>query len=187
MSPSFKDGFEGALATVYNGSTKENGSIFLQSQGWLILAESIMGRGDRAYEYYKESCPAHQNEAADIRQIEPYVYGQFTESVESPFEGRSNVHWLTGTASTVMVACVEGILGMRPDINGLGIEPAIPSQWKNLTIDKIFRGKRIKIYIENRNGNESGYKKVYLNNVKLEGNYILESQLKEFNEVLYIM
>ena len=187
MSPSFKDGFKGALATVYNGSTKENGSIFLQTQGWLILAESLMGRGNRAYEYYKESCPAHQNEVAEIRQMEPYVYAQFTESIESPFEGRSNVHWLTGTASTIMVACVEGILGIRPDINGLCIEPAIPSQWKNLIIDKIYRGKKIKIYIENKNGNESGYKKVYLNNVKLESNYILESQLKEFNEVLYIM
>lgn len=187
MSPSFKDGFEGALATVYNGSTKENGSIFLQTQGWLILAESLMGRGNRAYEYYKESSPAHQNEAAEIREIEPYVYSQFTESIESPFEGRSNVHWLTGTASTVMVACVEGILGIRPDINGLYIDPAISSEWKNLIIEKVFRGKKIKIYIENNNGNESGYKKVYLNNVKLERNYILESELKEFNEVLYIM
>ncbi|NLY46607.1 MAG: N,N'-diacetylchitobiose phosphorylase [Tissierella sp.] len=187
MSPSFKDGFEGALATVYNGSTKENGSIFLQTQGWLILAESLMGRGNRAYEYYKESSPAHQNEAAEIREIEPYVYSQFTESIESPFEGRSNVHWLTGTASTVMVACVEGILGIRPDINGLYIDPAISSEWKNLIIEKVFRGKKIKIYIENNNGNESGYKKVYLNNVKLERNYILESELKDFNEVLYIM
>lgn len=187
MSPSFKEGFEGALATVYNGSTKENGSIFLQTQGWLILAEALMGRGNRAYEYYKETSPAHQNEIAEIRGIEPYAYGQFTESVESPFEGRSNVHWLTGTASTVMVACVEGILGIRPDINGLYIEPTIPSEWKNIIIDKVFRNKKIKIYIENNNGNESGYKKVYLNNVKLESNYILESELKEFNEVLYIM
>ena len=187
MSPSFKEGFKGALATVYNGSTKENGSIFLQTQGWLILAESLMGRGNRAYEYYKASCPAHQNEISEIRQMEPYVYGQFTESVESPYEGRSHVHWLTGTASTIMVACVEGILGIRPDMAGIFIEPSIPCQWNNVMIEKVFRGKNIKIYIQNNEGNESGYKEVYLNNIKLENNYIRESELKEFNEILYIM
>lgn len=188
MTPSFRDyGFKGALATVYNGSTKENGSIFLQTQGWLILAESLMGRGNRAYEYYKESCPAYQNEIAEIRQMEPYVYGQFTESIESPYEGRSHVHWLTGTASTIMIACVEGILGIRPDINGLYIEPAIPEEWDSITIEKVFRGKTINIYIDNSRKNQSGYKEVYLNSVKLADNYICESELKEFNEVLYIM
>src|SRR5699024_8246925 len=124
--------------TVYNGSTKENGSIFLQTQGWLILAETLIGNGNRAYEYYKKSSPAHQNQLADIRQMEPYVYGQFTESVESPFEGRSHLHWLTGTASTVMVAYVEGILGIRPDIHGIRIEPNIPNHWEEIAITKIF-------------------------------------------------
>lgn len=188
MTPPFKDnGFKGALATVFNSSTKENGSVFLQTQGWLILAEALMGHGDRAYEYYKESSPAHQNEMAEIREMEPYVYGQFTESVESPFEGRSHVHWLTGTASTIMVACVEGILGIRPDINGIRIEPSIPSQWEKVVMDKWFRGKKITIHIENKNGKQCGYKEVYLNGVKLENNYIEESQLKEINEILYIM
>ncbi|MCL1862579.1 MAG: N,N'-diacetylchitobiose phosphorylase, partial [Defluviitaleaceae bacterium] len=120
MNPSYeKHAFDGALALLFNPSTKENGAIFLQTQGWLILAEALMGRGDRAMEYYLESCPAAQNDIADTRLLEPYAYSQFTESVDSPFEGRSHVHWLTGTASTVMVGCVEGILGLRPDIGGL--------------------------------------------------------------------
>lgn len=188
MDPSFKNtNFKGALAKVYNGSTKENGGVFLQSQGWLILAESMMGNGNRAYEYYIESSPAHQNDIAHIREMEPYVYGQFTESSDSPFEGRSHVHWLTGTASTVMVACVEGILGIRPDIEGILIQPSIPGNWEKVKIEKTFRGRKLIINIENHEERESGFKEVYLNGAKVESNYFLEEQLSDFNEILYIM
>jgi len=187
MTPPFKNhGFPGALSTVYNTSTKENGSVFLQPQGWLILSEAMAGHGNRAYEYYTESSPAHQNDIAEIREMEPYVYGQFTESIDSPFEGRTHVHWLTGTASTVMVGCIEGILGIRPDANGLRIEPSIPDSWDNVKIEKNFRGKKIIINIKN-NGSQCGYKEIYLNNIKLKSNYILESQFKEHNEILFIM
>jgi cellobiose phosphorylase len=188
MAPSFKEhAFSGALAAVYNGSTKENGGVFLQPQGWLILAEALAGNGNRAYEYYKESSPAHQNNIAGIRGVEPYVYSQFTESIESPFEGRSHVHWLTGAASTVMVGCVEGILGIRPDLNGILISPSIPSEWDKIKIKKTFRGKRLNIYIDNKNGRENGYKEIYLNKAKLNSNYILETQLEEVNEILFFM
>lgn len=115
LDPPYKDHyFDGALMHIFNADTKENGGIFSQSQGWLILAESLIGHGDRAFEYFMESSPAAMNDKAEIRVIEPYAHGQFTESKASPYEGRSHVHWLTGTASTVMVGCVEGICGMRP-------------------------------------------------------------------------
>ena len=86
-----------------------------------ILAEALCGHGERAFNYFLENAPAAQNDRAEIRQLEPYCYGQFTEGKASPNFGRSHVHWLTGTASTVMVGCVEGILGMRPDFYGLRI------------------------------------------------------------------
>ena len=188
MTPSFKDeGFEGALALVYNGSSKENGGIFLQPQGWLILAEGLLGRGNRAYEYYKESSPAHQNNIGDLRLMEPYVYGQFTEGSDSPFQGRSHVHWLTGTAPTVMVGALEGILGIRPDLDGILISPSIPSHWDHLSIDKVFRGKKLRIKIENNHGKESGFKKIYLNDKQVNSNYFLEEELSDFNQILYIM
>lgn len=188
MAPSYKDhAFDGALALLFNGSTKENGGIFSQPQGWIILAESLMGHGNRAFEYFMESSPAAQNDNADVRLLEPYVHGQFTESTESPFEGRSHVHWLTGTASTVMVGCVEGILGMRPDIYGLKVEPAVPSDWKEFTIEKTFRGKKLNITVKNPEGAEGGYKEFYLNGEKLERNYIPADKMKDENEVLLIM
>ena len=185
MAPSYvKHAFEGALALLFNPSTKENGGIFLQSQGWIILAEALLGRGGRAVEYYLESCPAAQNDIAEIRLMEPYVYSQFTESSESPFEGRSHVHWLTGTASTVMVGSVEGILGLRPDIDGLRLAPAIPSSWKSFTMEKVFRGCKLNIKVNNPDGKESGCKKLTVNGTAMEGNYIPASVLKSENEII---
>lgn len=188
MAPSYVDhAFDGALAILFNPSTKENGGIFSQPQGWIILAESLMGHGNRAFEYFMESSPAAQNDNADVRVLEPYVHGQFVEATDSPFEGRAHVHWLTGTASTVMVGCVEGILGLRPDLNGLLFAPAIPSDWKEFSMVKIFRGKKLNIKVQNPNGAESGYKELYLNGEKLESNYIPEELMKEENEVLLVM
>lgn len=185
MAPSYKDhAFDGALMLLFNKSTKENGGIFSQPQGWIILAEALMGHGNRAFEYFTESSPASMNDRAEIRRLEPYCHGQFTESAESPFEGRSHVHWLTGTASTVMVGCVEGILGLRPDFNGLRIEPAICSGWKEFTMEKEFRGSRLHITVKNPNGKESGVVKTTLNGEVLPENYVRADLLKAENEVI---
>lgn len=185
MAPSYKDhAFDGALMLLFNKSTKENGGIFSQPQGWIILAEALMGHGNRAFEYFTESSPASMNDRAEIRRLEPYCHGQFTESAESPFEGRSHVHWLTGTASTVMVGCVEGILGLRPDFNGLRIDPAICSGWKEVTMEKEFRGSRLHITVKNPNGKESGVVKTTLNGEVLPENYVRADLLKAENEVI---
>lgn len=188
LTPSYKDEpFDGSLMILFNGSTKENGAIFCQTQGWIILAEALMNHGNRAFEYFKESSPAYMNDKAEIRCIEPYAHSQFTESVESPFEGRSHVHWLTGTASTVMVGCVEGILGMRPCPEGLVISPSVPSDWKEFTMEKNFRGKKLHIKVENPNGSEGGCREVWLDGEKLEGTLIPFDAMKEENDVKVVM
>ncbi len=185
MAPSYKEhAFDGALALLFNRSTKENGGIFSQPQGWIILAEALMGHGNRAFEYFSESSPANMNDKAEIRKLEPYCHGQFTESVDSPFEGRSHVHWLTGTASTVMVGCVEGILGLRPDFNGIKLSPSVPSDWKEFEVEKDFRGKHLSIRYVNNNGSESGVKKIVLNGEEIDGDYIPASKLKAQNTVI---
>ena len=175
--------FSGALMHIFNADTKENGGIFSQTQGWAILAEALLGHGNRAFQYFEESSPATLNDKAEIRVLEPYVHGQFTESKRSPFAGRSHVHWLTGTGSTVMVGCVEGILGMRPDANGLKVSPAIPSSWDSYTVNKIFRGKKLNMVFNNPDHVESGVKEIVLNGEKLEGNYIPADKLKDVNEI----
>ena len=124
------------------------------------------------------------NDKAEIRKLEPYCHGQFTESTDSPFEGRAHVHWLTGTASTVMVGCVEGILGLRPDFNGIKLDPSISHEWKEFTMDKDFRGKHMHITVKNPNGKQSGVTKLTLNGEVLDGNYIEASKLADNNEVV---
>jgi cellobiose phosphorylase len=134
-----------------------------------------------------ESSPAAMNDKAEIRVMEPYVHGQFTESKASPYEGRSHVHWLTGTASTVMVGCVEGICGMRPDLNGLTIAPSIPSSWDGFKIEKNFRGKKLNISIDNSAHVQSGVKELVLNGEKLDGNYIPAEKLNAVNEITVVL
>lgn len=182
--PYHKHAFEGALAVIYNAGTKENAGVFSQSQGWIILAEALCGHGQRAFTYFMENAPSAQNDRAEIRRLEPYCYGQFTEGKDSPHFGRSHVHWLTGTASTVMVGCVEGILGMRPDLYGLKISPSIPREWEFLEIDKDFRGSHLHISIYNPGHAESGCKKLIVNGEEVEGNYVPVKLLKEHTEII---
>ncbi len=188
MDPPFhKDAFDGALAVIYNAGVKENSGIFSQSQGWIILAEALKGHGDRAFQYFRENSPAYQNDRAEIRQLEPYCYGQFTEGKHSPHFGRSHVHWLTGTASTIMVGCVEGILGMRPDLLGIRIAPSIPAEWDGVKITKQFRGKTLNIEIKNPDHKQSGCASLTVNGKAMADNYVPETELVAENTIVLTM
>ena len=186
--PYDKHPFEGATGIYYyNNYVKENAGIFSQPQGWLILAETMLGHGNQAYEYWNAISPSSYNERAELRVLEPYVHGQFTEATGSPFAGRSHVHWLTGTASTVMVATVEGILGIKPCAEGIVISPCIPSDWKTFGIRKIFRGKVLNVTVNNQNGAESGVKSVTVNGKKTDGVLIRETDLEKENQIIVEM
>lgn len=188
MDPPYHlNAFDGALAVIYNAGVKENSGIFSQSQGWIILAEALRGHGNRAFEYFMENAPAAQNDRAEVRKLEPYCYGQFTEGSASPHFGRSHVHWLTGTASTIMVGCVEGILGMRPDMGGINISPSIPEAWEEFEIDKDFRGCHMHIIVKNPGHVQSGCVELTVNGEKMEGSYIPASLLGEKAEVVLKM
>lgn len=188
MYPPYENhAFDGALMHCYNKCVKENAGIFSQPQGWLILAEAKLGRGNNAFKYWKEAAPAAYNDCAEKRALEPYVYGQFVEGKDSPFAGRAHVHWLTGTASTVMVGTVEGILGLVPDITGLTVDPSIPSDWKEFSIKKTFRGKTLNILVSNPSGSQHGVKSITVNGAKIDGNHIPAENLKPENEVLVEM
>ena len=185
MAPAYKEhAFDGALMLLFNASTKENGGIFSQPQGWIILAEALRGHGDTAFKYFLENAPSAQNDKAEIRKLEPYCYGQFVEGKDSPYHGRAHVHWLTGTASTVMVGCVEGILGMRPDFYGLAIKPSIPSEWEKFKISKDFRGKHLDITVLNPSHKESGFTSMTVNGKEYDAPYIKAEELDAENEII---
>lgn len=188
MYPAFSTrAFEGALAVCFNKGVKENAGIFCHSQGWAILAETMLGRGDRAYEYLRESCPAYMNEDADRRVMEPYAHSQTIEAKDSPFPGRAHVHWLTGAATTTMVAMTEGILGLKPSPGGIEINPCIPSGWTDWSMVKDFRGKILNITISNPSGSQHGVKSVTVNGAKIDGVFIPMSSLEQVNEILIEM
>ena len=186
--PAFKKfGLPVARMVLFNEGTKENAGIFSQPQGWLILAETIARNGNRAYQYFNEINPAAMNDQADIRVLEPYVHGQATEGIDTLNHGRSHVHWLTGTASTVMVSVVNGILGLQPQYEGINIDPCIPADWKAFKIKKNFRGKTLNIQVDNSAGVEKGVKFIVLNGTKIDGCYVSFEELKDKNDILVVM
>jgi cellobiose phosphorylase len=188
MSPAYRfAAFDGARMLLFNPGTKENASVFCQPQGWAILAEALLGHGNRAHRIFAESSPASFNDNADLRGIEPYVHGQFIEGAESPNAGRAHVHWLTGTASTVMVGCVEGILGLRPTPEGLLVSPAIPAEWSGFTMRKVFRGKVIRVTVDNAAHCEGGVRRLVLNGAERPVGVIPARELLPENDLLVVM
>ncbi|NLY74173.1 MAG: N,N'-diacetylchitobiose phosphorylase [Firmicutes bacterium] len=188
MNPAFKKrGLPVFRMILYLPGIKENAGIFSQPQGWAILAETMLGRGDRAYQYYCNCNPAKMNDRAEIRVAEPYVHCQFTEGKESPFHGRAHVHWLTGAASTIQVAAVEGILGVKPDYEGLRINPCIPAWWKEFTMERVFRGKSLRIRVDNSAGVQKGVRRIILNGEAMIDDLIPEAKMGPENEVEVLM
>ncbi|MDF1513243.1 MAG: N,N'-diacetylchitobiose phosphorylase [Anaerolineae bacterium] len=174
-------------AVVFNPGIKENAGIFNHTQGWSVMAECMLGNGDRAYEYYRASMPAAYNDRAEIRQIEPYVQGQTTYSPFSPRAGNARTAWLTGAAAWAYYSATQYILGLRPELDGLRIDPCIPSAWPRFTAQRRFRGHMLHIEVKNPGGVNRGVKSITLNGVSLVDNLVPVDQLKVENEVTVIL
>jgi len=145
-------------AVLFNPGMKENSGIFCHPQGWAVIAETMLGRGNRAYEYYRAYMPAAYNERAEIREIEPYVHCQSTHGRYSRRHGASRLPWLSGTATWSYVAGTQHILGIRPDWDGLCIDPVIPSNWDGFSVERRYRGATYKICVKNPSHVERGVK-----------------------------
>jgi cellobiose phosphorylase len=139
----------GLSLLVFPVGHKENGGIFCHANSWTIVAEGVLGRGDRAYEYYRGFLPAKYNDSAEIHQVEPYVYCQFTHGPTSPRFGQARNPWLTGTASWSYIGVTQYILGLRPELTGLRIDPCLPGSWDGFEVRRTFRGKALTISVTN--------------------------------------
>src|SRR5262249_38675251 len=126
--------------TSFPPGLKENGGIFCHANTWAVVAEALLGRGDRAFELYRSFLPAAKNDDADRYTMGPYVYSQFITGKEHPLFGRARNSWLTGTASWGFVSVSQYILGVRAEYDGLVLSPAIPSQWDEYEVMREFRG-----------------------------------------------
>jgi N,N'-diacetylchitobiose phosphorylase len=168
---------------VFNTGVKENGGVFNHTQGWAVMAEALLGHGDRAFDYFRRFMPAAMNDRAEIRGSEPYVYSQYTHSVYSQRYGTSRVAWLTGAASWAYYAATQYILGLQPDDEGLRIDPCIPAVWKEFTATRRFRNKMLHVKVLNPAGVQKGVKRITLNGQPLDGNLVPVSKMKKENDV----
>ena len=185
--PYVETDFRVMKAALFNGGSKENGSIFTHIQGWAVIAETLLGHGDQAYKYFRAYLPAAYNTHAEVRQIEPYVYCQFTHSKYSPRAGASRVPWLSGSATWSFFTVTQYILGVRPEYEGLRIDPCIPAAWKGFKVSRMFRGKKLNIEVKNPSGVQKGVKKLFLNGELLDGNLIPAVKLLAENQVVVEM
>jgi cellobiose phosphorylase len=171
-------------AVLFNPGIKENAGIFNHTQGWGVMAACLLGNGDRAFDYYRAFMPASYNDCAEVRQVEPYVQAQTTYSTVSPRGGNARTAWLSGAVPWALYSAAHAILGIQPEIDGLRIDPCIPSAWPGFKAVRRFRGKRVAIRVENPNGVCRGVARLVVNGETLEGALIPMSKLKEENEVV---
>ncbi len=156
----------------YPPGMKENAGIFCHPNPWAMIAETILGRGDRAFEYYKAILPAAKNDISDLRAVEPYVYCQVIAGPAHPDFGEGKNSWLTGTAAWNFVAASQYILGIRPDYKGLIVDPCIPKKWEKFTVRRTFRGAIYNIKVLNPNKVYKGVKELIIDGKKKSGNIV---------------
>ena len=139
----------------YPPGYKENGGIFCHNNPWIVLAEARLGHGDRAFDVYRRTCPAYI-EDQKLHHTEPYVYSQMVAGPYAPRSGQAKNSWLTGTAAWTFYAASQGILGVKPDFDGLRVDPCLPKDMTEVTVTRKFRGSTYHIRIANRSGAEKG-------------------------------
>ncbi len=170
-APPFKDTPRKVMdGVVFNAGIKENGGIFNHPQSWAVMAECLLGNGDQAYEYYRAYMPAAYNTRAEVRDVEPYVHTQTTYATVNPNAGKSRVPWLTGTTSWSYHSAVQYILGVRPELDGLRIDPCIASDWPGFEMQREFRGMVLNIKVSNPSGKCRGVAELRIDGKVVSGN-----------------
>ena len=152
----------GVVTRVYPG-LKENGSIFSHPNPWAWCAEAVLGRGSRAMKFYDALCPAMQNDRIEVRKSEPYSYCQFVSGRDHTTFGEAHHPFMTGSAGWAYYAATQYLLGVRPEFDSLTVDPCIPADWKEFTVDRIWRGAEYRIRVTNPKGVEKGVAEIRLN------------------------
>jgi cellobiose phosphorylase len=155
--------------TTYPPGAKENGGIFLHANPWAVIAETLVGNGERAFQYYTQINPAAKNESIEIYQCEPYVYAQNILGDEHPQFGLARNSWLTGTASWAYQAATQYILGIRPEYDGLRVDPCLPAAWNDFRAVRRFRGAVYHIQVHNPGHICRGIKELRVDDLRVDG------------------
>ena len=156
----------------YPAGYKENAGIFCHNNPWVIIGETVLGRGNYAWDYFRKICPSYTEEHSALHKVEPYVYSQMIAGKDAARPGEAKNSWLTGTAAWNYYAITQFILGIKPAYNGLEINPCIPSEWKQYNVKRKFRGANYDITICNPNGVFKGVKSITVDGQAIEGQVV---------------
>jgi cellobiose phosphorylase len=156
----------------YPPGYKENGSVFCHTNPWIMIAEAMLGEGAKAHDYYQRINPSKREAISDVHRCEPYVYAQMIAGRDAPTCGEAKNSWLTGTAAWNYVAITQWILGIRPELDGLRIDPCIPPEWDGFTVTRNFRGARLQINVHNPQHVSQGVTKLEVDGVRQEANLV---------------
>ncbi len=171
----------------YPPGYKENAGIFCHNNPWIAIAETVIGRGDRAFEVYSKIAPAYIEHLSDIHRTEPYVYSQMIAGRDAVNFGEAKNSWLTGTAAWNYVAITQYILGIRPTYDGLIVDPCIPASWDGFTVTRVFRGITYNIHVQNPNHVCKGVIKMIVDDEEIDGNIIPAASNNKEHNVVVIM
>jgi cellobiose phosphorylase len=156
--------------STYPPGYKENGGVFCHTNPWCMIAETRLGRGDRAFDYYLRINPSAREAISDLHRCEPYVYAQMIAGREAATHGEAKNSWLTGSAAWNLVAATQWILGVRPEHDALRIDPCIPSAWDGFSVSRRFRGATYAITVRNPDHVCAGVREVWVDGRRLDGN-----------------
>lgn len=167
--------------TSYPPGYKENAGIFCHNNPWICCAQTELGHGDRAFEIFKKTCPAYLEDISEIHRTEPYVYCQMIVGRDGVTHGEGKNSWLTGTAAWTFTCISQYMLGIRPTFAGLCIDPCIPREWDGFTCERIYRGVKYVIMVDNRAHVEKGVCRMAVEGKEVKGNVIpYEKGKKEY-------
>ncbi|WP_410769338.1 GH36-type glycosyl hydrolase domain-containing protein [Fontibacillus sp. BL9] len=158
--------------STYPPGYKENAGIFCHNNPWIMIGETVLGHGDRAFEIYSKIAPAYLEDISEVHRMEPYVYSQMIAGKDAVRHGEAKNSWLTGTAAWNYVAITQAILGIQADFTGLKVEPCIPTAWDGFEITRVFRGDTYVIQINNPDHVSKGVKSMTVDGKAVEGNII---------------
>ncbi len=156
----------------YPPGYKENGGIFCHNNPWAMIAEARLRNAAGALDYYLRINPSKREARSEIHRCEPYVYAQMIAGPEAPTHGEAKNSWLTGTAAWNYVAITQWILGIRPEHEGLRIDPCIPADWTEFSVTRKFRGETLQIKVHNPAGPKRGIIKISMDGTAIDGNLI---------------
>lgn len=163
----------------YPGGYKENGAVFNHNNPWVIIAHCVEGEDEEALSLYERNCPSYKEEQSDIHLTEPYVYSQMTAGRDAKYYGQAKNSWLTGSASWNFYALSEFLIGVRPDYEGLIIDPHLPAkEFPSFEVSRMFRGNRYLISVTDPHG------KLYINGQESKGRLI---PFKESEETIKVV